>query len=130
LVTLILGVELADENGFVFGKVAGCDGDTAVDKVQILVRNDTCSVPQSFSTGYTDNELPSGFVNATTDDGFFFASNVPPGEWTLEGYVKTTDGFRLIAAAPMAVRAREVTLVDLQIGRSDGVRTKAGCRGC
>jgi hypothetical protein len=43
-----------------------------------------------------------------------------------------TDGasFRLVASAPITVRAKEVTLVDLQLGRGDGLRLKAGCSGC
>lgn len=131
LITLILAVDLKDENGFVFGKAAGCDGDVAVDKVQILVRDESCSVPQSFSPGYTTNETPDAFARATTADGFFFGSNVPPGEWILEGYVRDGESFRLVASAPITVRAKEVTLVDLQLGRSDGVRLKERCRsGC
>ncbi len=129
LVTLILGVDLKDENGFLFGKVAGCDGDVAVDKVQILVHDDNCSVPKAFSSGYTDNELPSAFVRSTTADGFFFGVNVPPGDWTVDGYVKDGDSFRLIASAPISVKAGQVTLADLQIGRSDGLRTFTRCTG-
>jgi hypothetical protein len=131
LITLILGVDLKDENGFAFGKAVGCDGDVAVEKLQVLVRDENCTVPPLFSPGYTTNELPDAFARATTADGFFFVSNVPPGTWTLEGYVTDGDSFRLVASAPMTVRAKEVTLVDLQIGRSDGVRLKANCTsGC
>jgi hypothetical protein len=131
LITLILGDELDDANGFIFGKVVGCDGEIAVDKVQALVRDENCSVPSTYSPGYTTNETPDAFARATTDDGFFFVSNIPPGTWTLEGYVRDGESFRLVASAPIVVRASQVSLVDLQIGRSDGVRLKAGCTsGC
>lgn len=131
LITLILGVDLDDQNGFIFGKAVGCDGDVAVDKLQVLVRDDSCSVPATYSPGYTSNELPDAFARSTTPDGFFFVSNIPPGTWTLEGYVRDGESFRLVASAPLVVRAGQVSLVDLQIGRSDGLRLKAGCTsGC
>lgn len=131
LITLILGVDLDDANGFIFGKAVGCDGDAAVEKMQVLVRDESCSVPATYSPGYTSNEIPDAFARATTADGFFFVSNIPPGDWTLEGYVTDGDSFRLVAAAPLTVRAGQVAMVDLQIGRSDGLRLKAGCTsGC
>jgi hypothetical protein len=88
-------------------------------------------VPATYAPGYTNNELPDAFARATTPDGFYFVSNIPPGTWTLEGYVRDGESFRLVASAPLVVRAGQVSLVDLQIGRSDGIRLKAGCTsGC
>jgi hypothetical protein len=127
LIATILSVNQKDENGFMFGKVAGCDGDAAVDHVQVLVHDETCSVPKDYLAGYTDNEFPSAFLLSTTTDGFFFGNNIPPGDWVVEGYVNDGDSFKLIASTSISVKAKQVTLADLQIGRSDGVRLHESC---
>jgi hypothetical protein len=131
LIGFALGQELTAGTGIVFGKATGCDGDAAVDRVQVIVRDADCQVPEGFAAGYTTNRVPDAFLASTSEEGFFFAMNIPPGDWTLEGYVPDGDSFRLIAAAPIAIAADEITLADLALGRDDGLVVPPACRdGC
>lgn len=129
LIGFALGQELTEGTGIVFGKATGCDGDAAVDRVQVLVRDADCKVPADFAAGYTTNRVPDAFLASTSAEGFFFAMNLPPGAWVLEGYVSDGDAFRLVAAAPITIAADEVTLADLAVGRDDGLVVPPGCRG-
>ncbi len=131
LITTLLQQDIKDGTGIVFGKAAGCDGDSAVDRVQVLVRDADCKVPADFAAGYTTNRVPDVFLASTSAEGFFFAMNVPPGDWILEGYVPDGDSFRLVAQSPVTVAADEVTLADLAMGRDDGLVVPSACRsGC
>jgi hypothetical protein len=129
LIKTLLQQELTEGTGIVFGKAAGCDGDSAVDRVQVIVRDADCKVPPDYAAGYTSNRVPDVFLAATSTEGFFFAMNVPPGDWILEGYVQDGDSFRVVAQTPVTVSAEEVTLADLALGRDDGLVVPPGCRG-
>lgn len=132
LVTLGFGVSREEGAGMVFGKAIACNNDDALEGVQIIIRDDACKVPDGAESfvGYTSNRLPDPSLRATSNDGFFFAMNVPPGSWVLEMYEASGDGYRHIGSAPVDVVADAVSLVDVRVGRDDGVVMPPECFGC
>jgi hypothetical protein len=118
--------------GMVFGKAIACNNDDALEGVQIIIRDDACKIPDGSESfiGYTSNKLPDPSLRTTSPDGFFFATNVPPGQWVLEMYVASGEGHRHIGSAPVLVKAVRVSLVDVRVGRDDGVVMPPECLSC
>jgi hypothetical protein len=132
LVTLGFGITSQSGMGMVFGKAIACNNDDALEGVQIIIRDDACKIPTGSESfiGYTSNKLPDPSLRTTSADGFFFATNVPPGTWTLEMVEASADGHRLIGSAPVVVKADSVSLVDVRVGRDDGVVMPPECLSC
>jgi len=127
---LFYGVEVEAGKGMVFGKAIGCDGE-AISNVQVLVRDASCKVPGGSLVGYTSNEIPNTLLRGTSADGYFFAVNVPAGDWVVEMYGDNGDGtFALLGSAPVSMEPDGVTLVDIKAGRSDGLHLPAACVSC
>lgn len=130
----LLGESLVEGRGALFGRVIGCDGAPVVG-AHVAVRDGACRAidDEGASTAYTRFgafTLVDPALVATSDDGGFFAVNVPEGGYVVEAFVTDGDVTRPIGRAPVAVAGDEVALVDVQVGRADGVALPAACARC
>ena len=129
IIGIALGVTVEPEYGIVFGKTVDCNGEDALANVQVILRDAECQLPANseYAMAYTSNEVPDPFLRATSEDGFYFAMNVPPGEWIVDMFA--TDGTWL-GSAPVVVEADTITLADINVGREDGIDVPVECTAC
>jgi len=130
----LLGESLIAGRGALFGRVVGCDGAPIVG-AHVVVRDGACRAidDEGGATGYTRFgafAVVDPALRATSDDGGFFAVNVPEGGYVVEAFVTDGEVTRPIGRAPVAIAGDEVALVDVQVGRADGVALPAACARC
>jgi len=121
-------LEIEAGKGMMFGRAFDCIFESVVN-AQIVIRDADCKISTEALVGYTTNELPDPYARATTADGFYFGINIPAGDWFVDMYGQNADGgFDLLGSAPATVEPDTVTLVDVAIGRSDGLVVPMACR--
>lgn len=136
LLELTFQRDIADGNGAIAGRLLGCDGEP-LENAQVIVRDASCSVFTESYVGYFTNQLPDVFRAATSADGVYSALNVPAGDWVVEMYApvpgragEDPQPHVLAASATITLAADGATIVDLQLGHTDGVFYPAECASC
>lgn len=130
----LLGESLIDGRGALFGRVIGCDA-APVGGAFIVLRDGACRTiaDEGGALGYTRLgafTLVDPSAIATSEDGGFFVANVPEGHYVVEAFATVEGALVALGRAPVAVVGNEVALVDVQVGRADGVALPAGCARC
>ena len=136
LLELTFQRDIAPGNGAVAGRALGCGGEP-LENAQVIVRDAECHVSTDGYTGYFTNQLPDVFRTATSADGVFAVLNVPPGDYTVEMFApvpgragEDPQPHVLAAAATLTLEADGATIVDVQLGHTDGLFYPAACSSC
>lgn len=136
LLELTFQKDVADGNGAVAGRTLGCDGEP-LENAQVILRDAECRVPTDGYTGYFTNQLPDVFRASTSADGVFAFLSVPPGSYTVEMFApvpgRATEDPQphvLAGGAEITVEADGATVVDVQLGHTDGLFYPAACSSC
>lgn len=136
LLELTFQKDIAEGNGAIAGRMLGCDGEP-LENAQVIVRDANCGVPTESYAGYFTNQLPDIFRASTSADGVYAVLNVPPGDYTVEMYAPEPGHAAddpqphvLAASATLSLAADGATIVDLQLGHTDGVFYPAACASC
>lgn len=116
------------------GAVLDCAG-RGVAALQIVVRDADCRVPLGAALTYLQEGIPVRGLTETDHEGAFLAIDLPDGAWIVEAYSAASDEegvaiFGRVAAAPVQVRAGEVSLVMLTLGTFDGAPLPSSCLVC
>jgi hypothetical protein len=127
LIPRLLGVNPDLSKGIVAGRAYDCAGQN-LEGLQVVVRDAAGVVPEDTVAKYFVDDFPKREQMYTSADGLWIIMDVPPGTWTVEGYVADgAGGWSLVAATELNVVADSINISSIYTGISDGVKMPPEC---
>jgi hypothetical protein len=131
LIPNLLGVSPDVSKGIVAGRAFDCNGNN-LEGLQVVVHDgsatSTGTVPDGVLAKYFVDEFPSRTQYWTSEDGLWILLDVPPGTWTVDGYVADGAGdYTKVASTRLNVVANSINISSLYTGLSDGVKMPEQC---
>jgi hypothetical protein len=127
LIPGLLGLNPDLDKGIVAGRAYGCDGES-LEGLQVVVRDSSGVVPEGTVVKYFVDDFPKREQMHTSEDGLWIVMDVPPGTWTVEGYVADgVGGWSLVAKTELNVVADSINISSIYTGISDGVKMPPEC---
>lgn len=127
LIPGLLGLNPDPDKGIVAGRAYDCDGEN-LQGLQVVVRDSSGNVPDGVVGKYFVDDFPKREQMHTSEDGLWILMDVPPGQWTVDGYVADgAGGHSLVASTQLKVLENSINISSIYTGISDGVKMPSEC---
>jgi len=131
LIPNLLGISPDPAKGIVAGGAYDCNGEN-IQGLRVIIHDGSCgttgNVPGDVISKYFVDDFPSRTQFSTSEDGLWILLEVPPGDWTIDGYVSDgADGYTKVASTQLNVVADSINISSLYSGISDGVKMPEQC---
>ncbi len=131
LIPNLLGISPDVSKGIVAGRAYDC-GSGYLEGMQVVIHDGdsetTGQVPDGVSAKYFVDEFPARAQAWTSEDGLWILLDVPPGTWTVDGYVSDeAGGYTKVSSTQLNVVAGSINISSLYGGLRDGVKMPEEC---
>jgi len=136
LIPTILGVTVDDDKSVIAGTAYDCTRDAGlpsdddsgkVTGAQVIIYDENGEIPDSLTVNYMTDSFPDNEQPYTSPDGLFVASNVPPGELTIEMWGRVDGELVLLGASQLFSEASSINIANVFGGYGDGVKYPDAC---
>lgn len=136
LIPGILGIEVQSDLAILAGTAYDCGRDPATDAddpsgkiegAQVVVYDADGNIPDTLQVNYFIESFPARDQQYTSADGLWVASNVPPGDLTVEMWGKVGGELVLLGRSILSSEADSINISNLFAGYGDGVKYPSTC---
>ena len=136
LIPTILGVTVDDDKSVIAGTAYDCSRDAGlpsdndagkVQGAQVIIYDEDGNIPDSLTVNYMTDSFPDNEQPYTSPDGLFVASNVPPGNLTIEMWGRVDGELVLLGASKLFSEASSINIANVFGGYGDGVKYPDAC---
>jgi hypothetical protein len=136
LIPSILGIQVQPGLSIIAGTAYDCSRDAAlpsddpsgkIEGAQIVVFDASDRIPETLGVNYFIEEFPARAQVATSEDGLWVASNVPPGRVRVEMWGEVGGALVKLGATEVEAKADSIAIANIFAGYGDGVKGPAAC---
>ncbi len=136
LIPGILGVTIQPGSSIIAGTAYDCGRDPEqasddpagkIEGVQVVVIDRDGNIPDTLGVNYFIEDFPARDQKATSADGLWVASNVPPGPVTVQMWGQVGGELVLLGATEVDAQADGIEIANIYAGYGDGVKAPASC---
>ena len=98
-----------------------------IEGVQVVVYDADGNIPDTLQVNYFVESFPAREQTATSADGLWVASNVPPGDLRVEMWGQVGGELVLLGATELKSEADSINIANIFAGYGDGVKYPASC---
>ena len=136
LIPSILGVQVQPDLAIIAGTAYDCTRDPdqpsdddagKIEGVQVVVYDADGNIPDTLQVNYFVEKFPARDETHTSADGLWVASNVPPGDLTVEMWGVVGGELVLLGRSQLTSEADSINIANIFAGYGDGVKYPAAC---
>ncbi len=136
LIPTILGVVVDEDKAIIAGTAfdvtrdpaASTDDDSGkIEGAQIIVYDENGDIPDSLIVNYFIEDFPDRDQLWTSADGLWVASNVPPGNLTVEMWGQVDGELKILGASQITSEPSSINITNVFAGYADGVKYPSSC---
>lgn len=136
LIPGILGIEIQSDLAILAGTAYDTTRDPSqlsddpagkIEGAQIVVYDADGNIPDTLQVNYFVESFPARDLEATSADGLWVASNVPPGALRVEMWGNVGGELVLLGASELDSEADSINIANLFAGHGDGVKYPSSC---